>query len=147
MTTCRTELVRQAAAILISMPMLTHEWRNEPNRAVLFIPTNTPDGFDITLAASDADIELTAGRFHSPFDHNPNPEDFIAHALGFVRDLLSPSMRLRELVAGNVPYRWFLESRQGDRWVSEEEMGLLFWPFWAQRSERIYMNHQLTARS
>lgn len=146
MATCRTELLRQAPAILASEPLLRHEWRQEPTRAVLRFPATAPQGFDVSLVATDKDIELEAGGFHSSFDDNPDPEDFIRHALGLVRDLLGPGMRLRELVAGETPYRWFLESRRGDSWVVEEETGLLFWPYWSPRSERIFVNHTLPAR-
>jgi hypothetical protein len=133
--------------VLATEPSLRHEWRNEPTRAVLYFPATTPQGFDVALAASDTDIELEAGGFHSPFDDNPDPEDFIRHALGLVRDLLSPKMRLRELLAGQIPYRWYLESRHGDAWVVEEEMGLLLWPYWSRRSERIFVNNTLPPRS
>ena len=146
MATCRTELLRQGPEVLATEPLLRHEWRSEPTRAVLYFPATIPEGFDVSLVASDYDIELDAGRFHSPFDDNPDPEDFIRHALGLVRDLLSPRMRLRELVAGQTPYRWYLESRRGDVWVVEEEMGLLLWPYWSPRSERIFVNYSLPAR-
>jgi hypothetical protein len=132
---------------LTAIPSSRHELRDENTRAVLWFPADSSDGYDVTLAATDADIEITAGRFHSPCDDNPDPEDFVRHALGFVRDLLSPSMRLRELVAGRTPYRWFLESRQGEGWVPELETGLLIWPYWAQRSQRIYVNHHLPERA
>ena len=146
MATCRTELLRQAPAILASEPLLRHEWRHEPTRAVLSFPATTPQGFDVSLASTDEVIELEAGGLHAPFDDNPDPEELIRHALGLVRDLLSPVMRLRELVAGQMPYRWYLESRRGDVWVVEEEMGLLLWPYWSPRSERIFVNYTLPAR-
>lgn len=146
MATCRTELRRQGAEVLSSYPSLRHEWREEQDRLVLRFPAQDADGFDVALAAIDDDIELRAGRFHRHFEDNPDPEDFIRHALGLVRDLLGPGMRLRELVAGGKPYRWFVESRTNAGWRAEEETGLLFWNVFGRRAERIFTNRHLPER-
>lgn len=39
--------------------------------------------------------------------------------------MLSPDMRIRELIAGRYPYRGFLQSFDGTTWSNEQVMGLI----------------------
>ena len=55
-------------------------------------------------------------------------------------------MRLREFRAGGRPYRWILEARSPSGWEVHSTMGLLFWNYFARRSESVYQNDHLTAR-
>ena len=143
---CRTELREQGEAVLADAPGLLHEWAESADLLALRFPATDPGGFNIGLAARDADIELTAGRFHSHFDDSPDPTILVRSAFAVVRDLLSPSMRLRELRAGGMPDRGFMESWQDDSWQVEEETGLLIWNFFGRRTEKVYQNRQLPAR-
>jgi hypothetical protein len=69
---------------------------------------------------------------HSHFDWQSTAEEACIDALGLVRDLLSPGMRLVETSAGGRPYRWDLEVFDDGRWRLEESCGLLLykllWP-------------------
>lgn len=70
----------------------------------------------------------------------------VEDALGLVRDLLSPDMRVRELRAGRSAYRWFIEAFDGRTWKVEHMTGLLFWNYFGRRSEHIYQNAVLPGR-
>lgn len=88
---------------------------------------------------------------HVHFDEHYDPEfydteELVDEALGMARDLLSPDMRIRELRAGNKPYRWFMEHSDGTRWHAVHVTGLLFWNYLGRRSEHIYQNHTLPGR-
>jgi hypothetical protein len=148
MTTCYQELRKQGSAVFIDHPELEHHWEVESDGSVvLHLPKTSPRGFDISLTGNDVDIELEAGGFHSHFDDLPDPKELISGALGFVRDLLSESMRLRVCYSNGNPYRWLLESRDQNAWKVEEETGLLFWNFFGEKSEEVFQNDQLLPRS
>jgi hypothetical protein len=70
----------------------------------------------------------------------------VRYALGLLRDLLGPGMRLREKLAGGNAYRWFLEATTASGWQVEYETTLLLWNVLGRRSERIYRNTHLPVR-
>ena len=139
-------LREQGEAALRDTSALKHEWTAADDRLVLSFPATASEGFDVELEANSDGLELRCGDMHTPLNHGPDPATAVRDALGLIRDLLSPAMRLRELCAGGGAYRWYLESDSATGWQVEYEMGLLFWKFWANRSERIYRNSQLPAR-
>ena len=136
----------QGEAAMEATPALKHQWRVSEERLVLRIPAVSPDGFDVELEASADGLELRCGRMHTPLDDASDPAVSICDALGLVRDLLSPAMRLREICASGNPYRWCLEATTERGWRVEYRTGLLFWNFLGRRSERIYRNDHLPAR-
>jgi hypothetical protein len=113
---------------------------------VLRIPKTAPDGFDVELEANGDGLELRCGGMHTPLSAGPQPDQAVRDALGLVRDLLSPGMRLREQQAGGSPYRWSLEATSNGEWHPEYVMGLLVWNYFGRRSERICQNVHLPAR-
>ena len=139
-------LRQQGEAALEATSGLSHEWLASQDGLVLRIPAISSDGFDVELEANTDGLELRSGGMHTPLDVGPDPATAVRDALGLMRDLLSPAMRLRELRAGGSPYRWFIETRVEAGWCTEYEMGLLFWSFFGRRSERIYWNEHLPAR-
>jgi len=143
---CRRELKTQGLSALAKHPNLPHAWRETDNSLTLEFPPTVPDGFIIRIVAREESIDLYARGFQTHFDDSPDPARLVTGALGLARDLLSPAMRLRELLAGGTPYRWFIQRRVGDKWQNEEEFGLLFWNYLGQRSEALYHNTQLPPR-
>ena len=114
-------------------------------RLILRIPAVESDGFDIEVEANGDGLELRAGGAHFPLD-GADTSTSVRDALGLIRDLLTPAMRLRETLAGGRPYRWRLESLNDDRWETEHEMRLLLRNYFGSRSERIYQNRHLPSR-
>src|SRR6266498_3885481 len=113
---CR-EFVRAAKAALSETPEIKHSW---------------------AIAANEARCSLLIPK-------STHQEKIVA-ALGLVRDLLSPHMRIRELRAGKSAYRWHMEALHNNEWQTEGFTGLLFWSYFAKRSERILQNTTLPGR-
>jgi len=146
LTTFQTELQSQGAAALAAAPAIKHSWVERPGLVALTFPSTSLTGFQVTVEASDAGITLSAGRMHVPFDGQEGPAALVSQALGLARDLLSPSMRLREHRLLGLPYRWYLEHAVGEVWQVEHEMGLLAWFPSAFSTRAFYQNSQLPVR-
>jgi hypothetical protein len=67
-------------------------------------------------------------------------------ALGPAHDLLSPAMRIRELRAGNKPYRRVMACYDGAGWPGEQETGFLDRNHLGRAYERVYQNRALPGR-
>ncbi len=141
MTAYADELRSQARSILADHPDMPHHWRNDG----LVFSGSDLDGFEVTLQPDGQGIVVLTGvGLHEHVEGAP--AEAVRDALGLVRDLLSPDMRVRELRAGGRAYRWLLERRELDRWTCESQTGLLFWNYFARRSERVYQNRWLPGR-
>jgi hypothetical protein len=146
--------IDRAAAALGGHADLKHslEENAEAGTVTLTIPRRREDGFDVVVEAAQDGLFLFAGDgAHVQFDEILDPqrgsvEDLVDEALGLARDLLSPSMRVRELRAGGRPYRWSIEYYHDSGWHAEHETVLLFWNYLGRRSERLYRNHTLPSR-
>lgn len=144
---CRA-FVALAKDALAAHPALAHQWSidEDEDRCVLDFPNEDPTGFPVSVKVEPAIIYVFAGGFHHHFDISGADDPLISYALGFVRDLLSPSMRIREKICAGSPYKWTCESYRDGHWVSEGEMGLLLFPFFKRRSEVIRQNRLLPSR-
>jgi hypothetical protein len=93
-------------------------------------------GFDISLYIDTGEytaFTVAFGNWHGQFDTEEEAGEFVAFGL-------SSECRMRELTRGNSPYKWVIESLQNGKWVLEQETGLLFFPFWKKKAEKIYQN-------
>lgn len=142
--------VKIARDLLSYHPEIIHDWQisNERNCS-LRIPKTSENGFDVNVDVSTHDITVFTEGAHRHFDfaHGQNEEDLVREVLGLVRDLLSPHMRLRILLAGKQSYRWHMEVYQNDKWQTEETTGLLLWNYFGRRSEKILQNELLPGRA
>jgi hypothetical protein len=143
--------LRLAKEALSQNPEVKHSWsvNEQKDRCILEIPEQNDKGFDIRVDVYSREITVWAMGidFVQLSDYSENPEETVVDILGLVRDLLSPTMRIRELRAGDSPYRWRMECLRKGEWVREESCGLLFWNFLGKRSEIIYQNYILEGRS
>jgi hypothetical protein len=139
-------LRQQGEAAMRATPGVRHEWRQSQQRLALRVPAMSPTGFDIELEVNTSGVELRCRSMHTPLDDGPDSGMAIQSALGLLRDLLTPTMRLREKCANGRPYRWFLETASPTGWRIEYEMGLLLWNVFGRRSERTYHNTHLPSR-
>lgn len=146
MTTYPSELHEQFEQAIVAHPELSYRWEGD----MLVFPSTSPTGFGIQIIAADDPGSIDAVQvytdtgIHQFFDGSPH--EAVEDALGLVRDLLSPDMRIRECCANGKPYRWILERRAADGWHRESIMGLFFWNWFGRRSERVYQNTQLPGR-
>jgi hypothetical protein len=141
----RQEFRRAAEAILAEHPKLRHELAADGSR--LAFPRQDESGFDVEIFVDDQGLVVQALGAHEHFEGGSASEaEVCGRALGLVRDLLSPDMRLRELRAGTKGVRWTVESRAAEGWRAEGTTRLLFFNYFGRRSERVYQNHQLPGR-
>jgi hypothetical protein len=141
----RQEFRRLVEEIVGRHPTLPHELSADGSH--LRFPRQETSGFDIEVEVDEHGILVQALGAHEHFQAGASPTgELCARALGLVRDLLSPDMRIRESRAGDKPVRWTVEARAGGEWRSEGQTGLLFFNYFATRTERIYQNRQLPGR-
>jgi hypothetical protein len=141
------ELDRQGRAFLASHPELTHRWEEIPAGLRLAVPAETVDGFEVVVEAYGGAVLVAGVGFHVHFDWERTAAEKVRAALGLARDLLSPTMRVRELSAAGRPYRWELQRLDGREWRTQERtIGSIFRKYFGPRSERIYQNTTLPAR-
>lgn len=110
-TDLRSILTRKAEVILEGYPDVGRlEIDNLRSRTALVLPRRNEDGFDVEVEAYPEELMLLTHGVHVHFDDHYDSElydteELVEQALGMTRDLLSPDMRIRELRAGNKPYR------------------------------------------
>ena len=141
------ELEQQAAAMLGAHRDLVHTWEKASTGVRLNFPARSEEGFAVAIEAEPRALRVHGHGFHTHFDWQATAADAVRHALALVRDLLSPSMRVRELRAGDRPYRWELQAYEGGTWVRKEVTIHLFWNYFAPRTVRVFQNRMLPSRS
>lgn len=129
-------------------PDIPHSWSidDDEDHCILDIPKKINDGFDITVEVAPDEISLFCEGFHEHFPLEGHPDDFANNHIGFLSDLLTPLMRLREHIAGASAYKWTLECLEDEIWVPERTTGLVFFNYFGRRRERIYQNFSLPIR-
>ena len=127
-------------------PDIAHTWSSESGRCELSIPATLPIGFDICFVVEKNAVTLYWGNWHTPFEPEAGIDTLVEDLFALLRDMLSPDMRVRELYTWPFAYRGFLESFDGTRWSTEQEMGLIFWNYFGKRSARTYSNSMLPGR-
>ena len=100
----------------------------------------------ITVEVYPDEVMVTAGGAHTNASPDGKPDELAAHVLGYVRDLLSPAMRIRERLAGGQPFKWAIELKRDGTWETEEWVGLFFYNYFGKKSERTYQNSVLPER-
>jgi len=135
------ELRAQSTSVVMATPEIPHLWRE----GALVFPSSRDGGFEITIQPEASGVVVfTDVGLHIHLD--ASPDEAVQDALGLVRDLLSPDMRIRELRAGGRGYRWLLERRESNGWLCEAKTGLFLWNYFGRRGERVYQNQQLPGR-
>lgn len=65
------------------------------------------------MEVSATEITVFADGAHVHFESSGKNLELVEQVFGFVRDLLSPDMGVRELLADRKPFRWFIERFDG----------------------------------
>jgi len=144
---CRS-FVRQTKEALSHYPQIKRKWSidTDEDHCILDIPEQCNGGFPITVEVHPDEIMVMAGGAHTNLHLDHNPDELAAQALGLIRALLSPAMRIRERLAGGKGYKWVFEMYQDGHWITEEWVGLFFWNYFGKRTEKIYQNRILPPR-
>ena len=135
--------------IVKQSPDATRDWRREEKDgdAVLVIPKLDEQGFDIMVVADDQEVTVYSEFIaHQHFTSDGDHVAVSEQAMGLVRDLLSPMMRLRVIeVRGNASRGDFQVARDGE-WRSESVTGVIGFGLFGRRVEKFYINRRLPLR-
>ena len=144
----RQEFVHVATDILSHFPDVVHEWSidEDGDHCVLHFPKRSHDGFRITVEVFSNEIIVNTDGPQFHFDLIESPKDTVDEVLGFVRDLLSPDMRIVQKCANSKPYKWSLQVLRDGKWHAEQNMALLIFNVFGRRSEIILTNRVLPGR-
>lgn len=132
-----------------SAPNDSRDWQIEEKngKCTLFIPKLSEEGFEITVEANDSEVTVFSEYLaHRHFTSDGNHEDVSQLAMGLVRDLLSPLMRVRVIELGGKPSRADIEIIRDGQWHRETTTGLFRLPLFRKRTERYYVNRRLPIR-
>jgi hypothetical protein len=140
--------LRQAREVLARQPDLPHRWEQHGNDQELTFFASESTGFDVTVCFTPESVIVFARGAHRHFEliDGKDVESIAAEALGMVRDLLSPDMRVREYRASGSPYRWDIEIYTPDGWKTTESTGLILWNYFGRRSQQVFQNQILPGR-
>ncbi|QIF00950.1 hypothetical protein [Roseimicrobium sp. ORNL1] len=144
---CRL-FVSQARRFLAGHPEIQHTWSidGDEDHAILEIAGKGDAGFDIMIQIDTDEITFRGEGWHGHCLSEDPKTEFVASMLGLLRDLLSPSMRIRERLSNETPYKWTLENFEDGKWVSENTSGVFFWNRFGKKTEKVYSNEVLPAR-
>jgi hypothetical protein len=99
----------------------------------LEVPAQTRNGFRVWIRQRAGRYTLGFEKWHQEFTR-PEP------AFDFFMFGLSRLCRIRVLSCGGVDYKWMVERHLDHRWVAVSESGMVFYPFWWKRKERLLQN-------
>lgn len=168
--------VAALAPVLLNEVGVAHMLEERGNIVRVVIPRIHDSGFEITVEAATFGVLVrTETLFHAHFHFDPSYYDWpdddwpdddddseddsepgfdelrasntAAQALGLVRDLLSPAVRIRERRAAGIPYYAALETRVGGEWRRRRAVALLRFPYLGPREERVSTNSHLAPRT
>lgn len=140
--------VAEAKRLFSTYEDISHTWviGDDEDECTLLVPKSSDQGFDVFFDLCAEEVVVYCGAFHEHYPVEGDVEEFAAHCVGMLYDLLSPIMRLKEYKAGETPYKWTLEMDQGGKWQAEGTTALLFYNYLAKRNESILQNRHLAPR-
>lgn len=137
------------AGLIEQAPAECSDWRlqDRDGTCELAIPKLTEDGFEVTVIADTDEVTVYSEHVaHQHFTSDGRHDEIAQLAMGLVRDLLSPAMRLRVIEIRGKPVLANLEMFRGGRWERESTTAFFTLSFWRKRVERTYVNRRLPAR-
>ena len=97
------------------------------------------EGFRVELKRNKNGYTVYFDGWHESFENQDEAIDCVGFGL-------SNSCRLQITMRGSQHHKWVLESNRDGEWVQDSQTGLLFYPFWRQKSI-VYKQNQLIQRS
>jgi hypothetical protein len=128
----------------------TADWRLEEknDKCELFIPKLLERGFDITVIA-DADEVTVYSEYvaHQHFSSYQGDHFELSQlAMGLVRDLLSPAMRVRVVKKGGKVVQGAFEICRDGEWQRKSTTALIGLPKFRTKDVEYYVNERLPKR-
>lgn len=125
------------------------DWRLQDKNGdcELIIPRLSPEGFEITVVADEAEVTVYSEYIaHQHFTSDGDHRNVSQLAMGLVRDLLSPVMRVRLVKVGNKPVRGDFETWHDGKWRRGSTTVLFNLRFFRSRTVEYYTNERLPKR-
>jgi len=120
---------------------------NKRGQCTLLVPKLNAEGFEVTVVVDETEISVfTEYIAHAHFTSDGKHGEIVACALGLVRDLLSPGMRVRVYEAGGSPYRGDLEVFDRGVWKREWSTSLFVFTWFRRKSQKVFANHRMPSR-
>ena len=162
------EWLAKLAPQLLNEAGVAHTCEERGNIVRVLIPRTRDSGFDVTVEAATFGVLVRTGTlFHAHFPfagddsyqgdnereefREPVDQDASSkpaeQALGLVRDLLSPAVRIRERRAAGIAYHAALEVRVHGQWRRRRAVTLYRYPYCGRREERLWANTHLRGRA
>lgn len=135
---------------LATGPDAISDWKlsEKGDSTELFIPKLNDEGFDVTVIADSDEISVYSEHLaHRHFTSDGNAKEVIEPAMGFVRDLLAPNMRLRVFEVNGSPYKAQFEVFHGGEWKNDGLTGLFVIPWFRKKTELCFTNNRLPERN
>jgi hypothetical protein len=104
----------------------------------LEVPAQTRNGFKVWIRQRSGCSIVGFESWHEEFRNAAAAVD--AFMFG-----LTPTCRLRVLSCGGRDYKWQVQRRLGAQWITVSESGMVFFPFWCKRTERVLQNDMIHA--
>lgn len=144
---CR-KFVEKAKVFFAALPEVQHTWSidGDEDHCFLIITGKGTVGYDITLEVSSHETIVFAEGYRGCYSVKQPLEGFVKKILDLVRDMMSPTMRIREVISNSTPCQWYLQRRLGGSWQTESSSQLTFWDRFGEKTEQIYVNEILPAR-
>ncbi|MBD3329342.1 hypothetical protein GF357_02500 [Candidatus Dojkabacteria bacterium] len=148
MTEQEKTFYKYISRILSEDDRIPYEWKKD-KKEIVFKKLDE-EGFDIALNCEDDNyLYLSTNLGYYDFYYYESLEqisDILPETMGLVRDLLSPNMRIVEKLSNSKPYKWLLQCKKDNDWITERVSGLVFYNYLGKRIEKIYSNNTLPPR-
>jgi len=138
-----------AEAIIAEEKERTSDWRlTEKEGCVeLDIPKLSEKGFDVSAVADEREVSVyTEYIAHDHFSSEDNHEECSYQALGLVRDLLTPKMRIKVFEVGGKDYRADMEIQHDGSWRRASTTALFAFTLFRKKTIKYFSNERLSER-
>jgi len=112
------------------------------------IKDKSKNGYSIYVEILGDELIFHCDHFHQHI-YQPkemNTEEYVNHVFGMVYDYLTTDVRMIEKRSNGKPYKWTIETKEGEEWKEDQSTGLIFYNYFGMKSEKIYQNDLLPPR-
>lgn len=138
-----------AEAIIAEDKEKTSDWKltEKMDTVELEIPKLNDEGFDISVVADEKEVSVfTEYIAHDHFSSDESHEDSSYQALGLVRDLLTPKMRIKVFEVGGKAYRSDMEIQHDGSWRRANTTTLFAFTLFRKKTVKYFSNDRLPNR-
>ena len=101
--------------------------------SISVFPTSD-DGFTVSLNVNPNSYTVSFDGWHEDFQDEEEALNCFAFGL-------SSDCRLKEYRRGRYAYKWTVEAKENEEWVTDSSTGLFLFPFWMKKESRYLQNN------